>query len=178
MPASNSGLNVVHFDGRKWPDLLHWQLQAKVLGEDEHGVWLYTPAGTVAQRGHEEPRPLKKGFISVIPHAEWWIVEFYWDHPRYAVYVNIGTPPTWHENRVHQIDLDLDVVRHVDGTVEVLDEDEFAEHQEKYAYPADLVVATRRAADRAVSLLQTQTEPFGTTVERWLVAAGHGPRAG
>ncbi len=168
-------MNIVRFDGRKWPDLLHWQLEAQVLGEDEHGVWLYIPEGTLARRGHEPARPFKTGFVSVVPDDEWWVGEFYWDHPHYAVYVNIGTPPKWHRDRVHQIDLDLDVVRYLDGTVAVLDEDEFARHRQSHAYPDDLVAAALSASDRAVALLESHVEPFGSVAMAWLERVGHAP---
>jgi Protein of unknown function (DUF402) len=91
------------------------------LGEDEHGVWLSVPPGTVVRRGYEPPRVLDTGFISLVPMGSWWEVEFYPDHPRHEVYVNIGTPCEWHGDVVRQVDLDLDVVRNLDGSVELLD---------------------------------------------------------
>ena len=166
-------MSSVRFDGRKWPDQLHWQLEARVLGQDEHGVWLYIPAGTMARRGDEPARPFKIGFVSVVPDGEWWVGEFYWDHPNYAVYINIGTPPEWHGDRVHQIDLDLDVVRYLDGTVEVLDEEDFATHQRIYAYPDYVVAAARSASERAAAMLESYAEPFGSAAMTWLAKAGH-----
>ncbi len=166
-------MDVVRFDGRKWPDLLHWQMEAQVLGEDEHGVWLYIPEGTMARRGDEPARPFRTGFVSVVPDGEWWVGEFYWDHLQYAVYVNIGTPPKWYRDRVHQIDLDLDVVRYLNGTVEVLDEEDFATHQRIYAYPDHVVAAARAASERAVAMLESHAEPFGSAAMTWLAKAGH-----
>lgn len=165
---------VVHLDGRKWPDRLHWQMDIERLGEDEHGVWLYAPGSTIARRGNEPPRELRSGFVACVPEQEWWVVEFYWDHPWHAVYVNIGTPPEWSGDRVTQVDLDLDVVRLVDGGVEVLDEDEFVEHQVQYGYPPELIDEATRAAKRAARMLANGDEPFGSASQRWLEAAGHG----
>lgn len=128
-------MSQIHFDGRKWPDHLHWQFPMERLGEDEHGVWVHTPEDTLAQRGDLPPRPIPAGSVGLVPPEAWWFIEFYWNHPRYAVYVNIGTPCEWIGDRVRQVDLDLDVVRNVDGSVEVLDEDEFVEHQVRYRYP-------------------------------------------
>ena len=46
------------------------------------------------------------------------------------------------------VDLDLDVVRHRDsGVAELLDEDEFLEHQRRYGYPDDVIHRGREAAD-------------------------------
>lgn len=161
---------MIHVDMRKWPDQQHWQFQAERLGEDEFGVWLYAAQGSTIQRGHEPPISLSSGFVAVIPPSEWWMAEFYWNHPSQEVYVNIGTPSQWHDNRVTSIDLDLDVARMLDASVEVLDEDEFLEHQIRYEYPVDLIAAAREAATLAGEALRNRTEPFGTAASSWLTA--------
>ncbi|MCP3995241.1 MAG: DUF402 domain-containing protein [bacterium] len=143
------------------------------LGEDEHGVWLYAPADTIAQRGHEPPRQIEAGFVLLVPEDEWWIAEFYWDHPWHSVYINIGTPPVCDGDRVSQVDLDLDVARLLDGSVKVLDEDEFLEHQVRYEYPVELIATTREVTERAVRLVAERVEPFGNASVRWMNAAGH-----
>ncbi len=163
---------TVHIDERKYPDRLHWQFDVQWLGEDGYGVWLYAPPDTVAQRGHEKPRKIGAGFVVVVPRDEFWIAEFYWDHPRHSVYVNIGTVPKWDGDRMTQVDLDLDVVRNLDGSVEVLDEHEFADHQVRYKYPDDLIAATRAATDRAVEMVTAGREPFGGAATPWLRLVG------
>ena len=162
----------VHMDSRKWPDQRHWQFSMERLGEDVHGVWLRTPLGTMAQRGDENPRALDQGFVTLLPPRAWWVAEFYWDHPQHTVYVNIGTPCSWVGDRVSQVDLDLDVVRRLDGTVEILDEDEFLQHQDLYAYPTAIIDSARSAAASAVDQLERRFEPFGDAANRWLEVAG------
>ena len=134
-------MSLAHVDMRKWPDWLHWQFDARLLGEDEYGMWLHAPSDTIVKRGSEPSQPLGIGFVGLVPRDEWWIVEFYTDHPWHSVYVNIGTPPVWDGDRVTQIDLDLDVVRTLDDIVVVLDEDEFAEHQIQYSYPPHIIAS-------------------------------------
>ncbi|MGH8926337.1 MAG: DUF402 domain-containing protein [Acidimicrobiia bacterium] len=158
----------VQVDMRKWPDHKHWQFESEWLGEDAFGVWLYTSQGSVIQRGKEAPIALSSGFVAVIPRDQWWMAEFYWDHPRHEIYLNIGTPGDWQDDRVASIDLDLDVVRNLDASVEVLDEEEFLDHQVRYAYPAYLIEAARAASKKAVEALGRHDEPFGTAAGRWL----------
>lgn len=130
----------VNIDMRKFPEHLHWQYGASVLGTDEHGTWLHVPTGTMARRGEEPPRKLEMGFIGLVPSdGQWWMAEFYLSHPWHLVYVNIGTPPEWDGDRIYQVDLDLDVVLTPDGSIQVLDEDDFALNQVRYGYPADLI---------------------------------------
>lgn len=161
-------MSVVHFDGRKWPDRLHWQFSATRLGEDEHGIWLHVPSGTIAKRGPEPARPLRVGFVSLVPAGTWWIAEFYLDDPQHSIYVNIGMPAQWDGDRVTQIDLDLDVVRNLDGSIEVLDEDEFADHQVRYGYPNQLIAGAEAATVAAVDLLTRNEEPFDSAATTWL----------
>jgi protein associated with RNAse G/E len=164
----------VRWDGRKWPNRLHWQFEMTRLGEDQHGVWLSVPAGTVVRRGHDAPRVLADGFVSLIPAGAWWEAEFYRNHPDHEVYVNIGTPCEWHPGRVRQVDLDLDVIRTFSGAVETLDEDEFADHQVRFRYPVDLIEGARAAAADVAELLRQGAEPFGTAARRWLDLADLG----
>jgi hypothetical protein len=173
-PTLGSMQAMVHIDQRKWPDQLHWQLEARRLGDDEHGTWLHVPELTVARRGLEPPRRLEAGFVACVPRDAWWLIEYYWADPRHELYVNIGTPPAWDGTRVHQVDLDLDVVRNLDGTVAILDEDEFRENQVGLAYPPDLVEQARAAAMRAADMVRRRDEPFDTAARRWLAVVGRG----
>ncbi len=68
------------------------------------------------------------------------------------VYCDITTPARWEsDDTVHLIDLDLDVVRRrATGLVELLDEDEFAEHRARFGYPDDVVAEARGRGTAAV----------------------------
>ena len=70
------------------------------------------------------------------------------------------------------IDLDLDVVRKQDGSVEVLDEEEFLDHQVRFGYPDWLDDRARitplPAAAELVLQIEAHVEPFGQVPEHWL----------
>ena len=167
--VESTSLNHVNIDMRKFPDHLHWQFGAFVLGTDEHGTWLHVPTGTMARRGEEPARKLEVGFIGLVPSGgQWWMAEFYLSHPWHLIYVNIGTPPEWDGDRIHQIDLDLDVALRPDGSIHVLDEDEFALHQVRYAYPTDLIAAARTATESVVASLENREPPFDGSAQVWL----------
>lgn len=164
-------MDVVQVDLRKWPDTAHWRYSGHLLGEDSHGVWLHVPSWATAQRASEAPRQVKAGFVMLVDESKWWTANFYMGHPFLSVYVNISTPPKWSGTRLRAVDLDLDVIRDVNGRVAVLDEDEFALHQETLSYPADLTVQTRQATDAALQLVAEGAEPFGTAANPWLKQA-------
>ena len=66
------------------------------------------------------------------------------------------------------IDLDLDVVRRFTGEMFIDDEDEFADHQQLFGYPTDLVERVRTTADGLLEALRTGREPFATVGFTWL----------
>ncbi|HZD22773.1 MAG TPA: DUF402 domain-containing protein [Acidimicrobiia bacterium] len=158
----------IHVEMTKWPDSPHWTFDANRLGEDQYGTWLHVPADTKVRRGPDGPFHFSSGFVGLVPATDWWVVEYYPDHPTLAIYVNVGTPPELDDGRLTQVDLDLDVIRRLDGTVEIIDVDEFDKHRVALGYPDELVDAARDAAERAKRMLQEGIEPFGDAPESWL----------
>ncbi len=171
MQPGGGAADAVWMDGRKWRNRPHWQFAMRRLGADEHGTWLAVPTGTPARRGRRA-QAVEHGFVMLVPIGAWWTVEFYRTHPSWELYVNIGTPCEWRFGSVRQVDLDLDVVRGLDGSVEVLDEDEFADHQVRFGYPIELIAAARSATDVVVRLVSQRREPFGAAARRWLRELG------
>ncbi|MBT8240848.1 MAG: DUF402 domain-containing protein, partial [Acidimicrobiia bacterium] len=139
----------------KYPDLLHWRHDMTRLGEDEHGVWVGMPSGGTVQRGHEPPRRHPHPMVSVIADGAWFVPIFSPTDPRFSVYVDICTPPTWSSpDRIEAVDLDLDVAVSPDGEMSVLDEDEFADHQVRFGYPDELVIGAEAAAEYVRSAIE------------------------
>jgi protein associated with RNAse G/E len=153
----------------KYPDRLHWRHDALRLGSDEFGVWLGIPSTATVQRGYEPALTIGRDAVQLITPHLWWSLIYNGTGDTYEVYVDIATPAVWEtDDRVTMFDLDLDVVRHQDGTVEVLDKDEFLDHQVRYSYPQDLIEATRTATDEVVRAVDANIEPFASVAARWL----------
>jgi len=161
----------VHIDFRKWPDQLHWQFTMFRLGEDEHGLWLWAPPGTVAQRGDEPPKTFRSTAVKLLTPDQWWTAIWNAMGP-YELYVDIATPVRWDGDRATLIDLDLDVTRIRDtGEVHVLDEDEFQQHQVVYDYPSNIIDKARTATARVAVDVERRTEPFGHVATAWMARA-------
>jgi len=153
----------------KYPNRLHWRHDMSRLGKDRHGVWLGAPAGSTVQRGTEPPKQLDRPFVQLIPPAAFWSLIYNGENDKYPSYIDIATPAEWvNEHRVEMIDVDLDVVRRRDGSVAVLDEDEFLDHRTRFDYPDWLVDRARTATAELVLKLEAREEPFGTTPQHWL----------
>lgn len=163
-------MRTIHVDFRKWPDTVHWQFDMFWLGVDDWGTWLWSPPGSVAQRGNDEPKTFAHTNVKLIRPDEWWTA-IWNDRARFDLYVDIITPPQWNHDTVTMIDLDLDIERSRDGGVSILDEDEFAEHQKRLAYPNHLIDGARRAADDIADRVTRREEPFVNAGARWMELA-------
>ncbi|MYS21960.1 hypothetical protein GA0115240_136935 [Streptomyces sp. DvalAA-14] len=174
MPPSGEGL--VQVDYQKYDGTLHWNLRMRRLGEDEHGVWLGLPADSVMRKGHNPEVPLPEAHVVLIPRGTWWTAVFNAAPRSTEIYCDITTPPEWPSpDRVTMIDLDLDVLRKRGARAPILvDEDEFAEHQVRYGYPAEVITAAQASADWLMTAVAEGTGPFGGGHERWLALVEQG----
>jgi hypothetical protein len=146
----------------KWGGKRHWRYPMESLATDRYGWWLGGRAGILLQRGWEDPIVQGHDFVVLVPPGSCWIAS--WNGPGetdISVYVDVTTQPVRQGDVVHAVDLDLDVVRLRDGSVQVLDEDEFADHQVRYSYPTDVVTQARATADELVDWIAAAREPFG-----------------
>ncbi len=84
--------------------------------------------------------------VFLIPRELWWACAWWLGHPEVELYVDICTPSEWEQDRVMNVDLDLDVIRFLDGRVEIDDRDEFEVHSVEYGYPAAVIDGANRAA--------------------------------
>ncbi|GAB3161548.1 hypothetical protein GCM10027059_12000 [Myceligenerans halotolerans] len=178
----------------KWDGSPHWQFDAVYLGTDEHGTWIGYPAGTLFARPGLEYRARTRG-VGYFPDAGW-TPAFYpgdQEHPYGTrVYTDLTTVPEWRGVpgngdgggrgaaprawEVTMVDLDLDVIGfhadHVDprgrGRAFIDDQDEFAEHQVRYGYPAELVARVDADARALLAAVLDSQAPFDDVVpERW-----------
>ena len=163
-------IDKVQIDFRKWDGSRHWQFVMRRLGEDEHGLWLWSPPGSDMQRGHEPVRRSRAVNVKLIPDGKWWTAIWTWQQ-KADLYVDIITPPAWNGSTVTMVDVDLDVVRWSDGRVEIADEDEFEQHRVAMEYPPRLVDTARATTARIALAVEERHEPFGAVGEAWMAKA-------
>jgi hypothetical protein len=139
------------------------------LGADEHGTWLGAPPGSQCQRGGAEPVTFPQAYVLLIPRSGGWTMTCNAEPCWTELYIDITTVPRWVAgDQVEMVDLDLDVVRHFDGSAKLLDEDEFAEHQVRYGYPAEVTSQAEQTASAMLAAVTSGIEPFGEVCRAWL----------
>jgi protein associated with RNAse G/E len=162
--------DLVRVAFRKYDGSLHWNMTMRRLGEDEHGVWLGLPVGGVYRKGNGPAIPVTCPNVGLIPHHGWWAATFNAEPRSSEIYVDVATPAVWRSAaEVTMTDLDLDVVRkRGERAPRLLDADEFAEHQVRYAYSPDVIARAEEAAQWLMKAVGDGTEPFAKAYLPWL----------
>lgn len=154
----------------KWDGRPHRHTVERLLGTDRHGTWLGSPVGRIVHYIAADARVASKSpSVRLIPPGGWWSAIFFGGDREPALYCDVTTVAEWPApDRVTMIDLDLDVELWRDGELKLLDEDEFAEHQLTFGYPAEVIREAARAASFLVTAISSGQEPFATTWQSWL----------
>lgn len=150
----------MRWEVRKWDGSVHRVARAELVGSTDRGTWLLVSKGTRVRRPYGTDYPHPCDALTLLPregiwHATWLLG---WDPP---VYVDIAQQIVGDSDDVVTVDLEIDVVRRADGSVEVLDLDEFESNRVRYDYPASLVHEALRASRRIASDLAAGNEPSG-----------------
>jgi protein associated with RNAse G/E len=153
----------------KYDGSLHYRFQTTVVREEANLLVLYLAPGTALQS--------YRGSLTAAHHA----LQLYWSDRHYNLsvfwhtdwrprmyYVNIATPATWHDGTLRFVDLDLDVIWRTPTDEVILDdEDEFALHQQRFGYPADLIAQAWRSGDEVRDMIARRAYPFDGSLNSW-----------
>lgn len=92
-----------------------------------------------------------------------WFSVFRFEEPEGGLrnyYCNINMPPTFDNNVLDFIDLDVDVLVRKNFQLEILDLDEFEENSEKYKYSQNLKQTVDLNVKEIIKLIQNKEYPF------------------
>ncbi|MFJ9774965.1 DUF402 domain-containing protein [Kitasatospora sp. NPDC101157] len=156
----------------KWPlrgsaeprPVAEWD--ARVLGADEFGTWLFCAEGEVHHKANGESLTVPSDGVQLLPNSGWWAA--WWWRKEQWISVDVCTPPVLGESGWSYVDLELDLARLADGTVLLVDEDEFEQAVVECLMPVDVVGAARAAAASLQTMLADATEPVVAAGWRWL----------
>ncbi len=75
-------------------------------------------------------------------------------------YSNIAMPARFDGKTLQWVDLDIDIRCYLDGSLQVLDEDEFEQNRVEMGYPSEVVECALTARDEVLRLGREGTFPF------------------
>ncbi|MDP3130985.1 MAG: DUF402 domain-containing protein [Bacillota bacterium] len=79
-----------------------------------------------------------------------------------SYYCNLSSPALVDEEAIKYIDYDLDVKVSIDGTITVLDQNEYKKHAAEMGYPADLCAIIETEFRSLQAEVRRRAEPFST----------------
>ncbi len=157
------GLTTIN--SRKYDNSIHRSWQAQLI-ERNNSHLVFRGAFEKAVN-HEQIGFIRRGTISY---------EFYWLDRCYNIfrfgnpngtlrnfYCNVNLPPTFENNILNYVDLDIDLLVWKDFTYEILDTEEFEENSKKYKYPIELIENVKSNLDMLIALLKDRKYPFNFT---------------
>jgi len=136
-----------------------------MVGADDFGTWLYRPRDVAVDRVGVQLMPVDRWWTA------WWWIGWENDPDRRWIAVDICTPPILDAGGWRYDDLEIDLVGRSDGSVLVLDEDEFEEARHAVPYPQEVVAAALYARDEVHQMLDRGAEPFRSCGWRHLETA-------
>ncbi|HSP63094.1 MAG TPA: DUF402 domain-containing protein [Pyrinomonadaceae bacterium] len=75
-------------------------------------------------------------------------------------YCNVNMPPTFEDDVLTYIDLDIDILVQPDLSYQVLDLEEFAANAARYAYSEEVKRQAHAAVDELISMIERRQFPF------------------
>ena len=156
-------MRKINIISRKYDGRLRDEHEAFVYVENEECLVAYAPPGTL-EYDH------RKQLWSAAPDG---ILEYYFKRRWYNVlviceqysginqsYTHISMPAVFTATGVDWVDMDLDYRVHLDGRIELLDEDEYAERSVTMGYLPAVHAQVRAACAEVEALYRVRTYPF------------------
>ncbi|MBJ6362808.1 DUF402 domain-containing protein [Paenibacillus sp. GCM10012307] len=108
----------------------------------------------------------RKVWVSKVPAVsffipgQWFNVVALIEEAGIRYYCNVASPPYLHEGVLTYIDYDLDVIRTWDGSMHVVDRDEYEAHKAMYHYPALVQEKVEEGLTALIQRIQSGGAPF------------------
>lgn len=151
----------------KWPRRPTSVTIARLLGEDHFGRWLGVAQGDpwwTADRSRYGV--FTEALVKLVPNNTFWTACFHPVDP--VVDVDIVLPVDWANDVLEEVDLELDILRFIDGSVHVRDQDKFEQVRMLWTMPEAIVTQAVATCEQIQHLVECSTEPFGQVGQMWL----------
>ncbi|MBM7844893.1 DUF402 domain-containing protein [Herpetosiphon giganteus] len=149
-------LMAIH--GFKWPKRPTAQATGYLLGADQFGHWLGIAAGSAWQHSNGQQGMFEQAFVKLIPPNAYWSACFNLSDK--LIDVDIVLPNQWHDQLVEEIDLEIDLLKMADGSIEIRDQAKFAAVCQRWPIPAAIIEQVHTTTAQIYQQLQAQVEPF------------------
>ena len=142
---------------KKYDNSYRDEYEAYLYSEEDKTIIVFSPPGTRhydyrKNAWFEAPDGLLERYFKDKWYNVWHICEQ--NSHRNMIYANICEPAVLKENVLEWVDLDLDLRVHMNGAIELLDEDEFARNIQQLGYSSWIIDNARAACDEVMNLYE------------------------
>ncbi|WP_240658535.1 DUF402 domain-containing protein [Microbacterium sp. CPCC 204701] len=161
--------SALQFRWRKWDGGPHWVNDCIYLGSDRWGDWVGQPDGWRNVRPGLELTADGPN-VTLLPPSGDFAMTIHGAPRRVRTYIDIAWDIRWEHREPRGIDMDLDVVKAIDGRgLYIDDRDEWNEHRVAYGYPHDIVDRLEALAVDLERRVAAAEAPFDdATPDAWL----------
>lgn len=156
-------MRKINIISRKYDGSLRDEHEGFFYAEDEECLVVYAPPGT-PEYDHRKQRwsAAPDGILELYFKTRWYSVLLICEQNSYCnqSYTHISMPAVVTAGGIEWVDLDLDYRVHLDGRIELLDEDEYAERSVTMSYPPAVHAHVRAACAEVEALHQARSYPF------------------
>ncbi len=163
-------MRSVRFETFKYPSQPRYFFPALVVRESEKEQLFYIGPGLPIYVGKSDSTFIgTKNHLTLMWPDVYYNISLFWDGDWNfeCYYVNLALPHQWDGELCTYIDLELDVMMTEDGTITILDEDEYEEGKIRYNYPQELIAQIERSTKEVVALMEARTYPFDNSLLNW-----------
>lgn len=159
---TRESLHPVSVVSTKYDETPRDRYEAQLLDHQGPIVRLRVPAGTPTYGKYGQIVEAEDNAIEIYFTDRWYNVWHFREHTTYdnLWYSNIAMPARFDGKTLRWVDLDLDIRCHLDGSIRVLDEDEFEQNRIEMGYPSEVVERAFAARDEVLRLGKDGTFPF------------------
>jgi len=129
---------------------------------DEHIILLSLPGTRYWLYRKTEWLETPDGLLEIYLKRKWYNVWHIAVQNSYTnlMYVNIAMPAVLEGDKLEWVDLELDYRLHLDGSIQLMDEDEFEQNQQRFNYPPELIEQVHAACREVEVGLKQKKFPF------------------
>ena len=115
--------------------------------------------------------------VSFFIPGQWFNIVALIEHAGIRYYCNIASPPYLNDGVLTYIDYDLDVIRAIDRSIRIVDQQEYDQHKQLYHYPPLVQAKVMNGLNTLLQRIDSDKAPFRDEViisyyKNWLSTMG------
>lgn len=160
--------NVFKIISKKHDNSLHRSWEENIILFNDHNILVGGNDRTIVLENDGKKWRTKEPALFYFSKIHWFNIILLFQENTYFYYCNLSSPFEWHNNELHYIDYDIDVIVQADYSFEVKDEMEYEENCLKYHYPESIQKQIMNGKNELITMIENRITPFNEQfIDKW-----------